>query len=229
MDTTEMYLKAIYELLEEGLPPLRAGVAQRLGHTWPTVAQTVDRMERAGLVTLCHDGHLDLTPAGSARATRVMRRHRLAERLLVDVIGLDWSLAHREACRWEHAISDRVEQRLATLLDCPQFDPYGNPIPGLSELGGASAPRFLDGVMPLTAVGRGWVAIVRIGEPLQTDVSLMTTLWGAGLFPGAAAHARPGASLVTMHASGADVVVDLPDEIARHLYVADRTAGATDV
>lgn len=105
IDTTEMYLKTIYELVEEGIPPLRARIAERLGHSGPTVSQTVARMERDGLVVLSGDRHLELTPQGMARATRVMRKHRLAERLLTDVIGLDWPHVHEEACRWEHVMS----------------------------------------------------------------------------------------------------------------------------
>src|SRR5450756_2123787 len=98
IDTTEMYLKTIYELVEEGITPLRARIAERLGHSGPTVSQTVARMERDGLVVVNGDRHLDLTPDGVAKATRVMRKHRLAGRLLTDVIGLEWSYVHEEAC-----------------------------------------------------------------------------------------------------------------------------------
>ncbi|HEY3438341.1 MAG TPA: metal-dependent transcriptional regulator, partial [Actinotalea sp.] len=150
IDTTEMYLRTIYELAEEGIVPLRARIAERLGHSGPTVSQTVARMERDGLVIVSGDRHLELTEAGDLKATRVMRKHRLAERLLTDVIGLDWSLVHEEACRWEHVMSDQVERRLVQLLHHPQQSPYGNPIPGLAELGEvAEAHGFLDGVVPL--------------------------------------------------------------------------------
>ena len=155
IDTTEMYLRTIYELDEEGIVPLRARIAERLGHSGPTVSQTVARMERDGLVVVSGDRHLELTAEGRARATRVMRKHRLAERLLTDVIGLEWSLVHDEACRWEHVMSERVEQRLVELLDHPDHSPYGNPIPGLDELGeGAAAEAFLDGVVAVTDAGR---------------------------------------------------------------------------
>ncbi|MDF2808805.1 MAG: dihydrofolate reductase, partial [Cellulosimicrobium sp.] len=102
IDTTEMYLKSIYELQEEGIPPLRARIAERLGHSGPTVSQTVARMERDGLVVVGGDRQLELTPLGQQTAVRVMRKHRLAERLLTDVIKLDWEQVHTEACRWEH-------------------------------------------------------------------------------------------------------------------------------
>ncbi len=130
-----MYLRTIYELGEEGVVPMRARIAERLHQSGPTVSQTVARMERDGLVLLAGDRHLELTPLGRARAVRVMRKHRLAERLLSDMIGLDWDLLHEEACRWEHVISEAVERRIVGMLSYPVDSPYGNPIPGLAELG----------------------------------------------------------------------------------------------
>ena len=141
IDTTEMYLRTIYELVEEGIVPLRARIAERLHQSGPTVSQTVARMERDGLLTVEGDRHLQLTEEGNSLAMRVMRKHRLAERLLTDVIGLDWELVHEEACRWEHVMSETVERRLLELLDHPTESPYGNPIPGLAELGEAELRR----------------------------------------------------------------------------------------
>ena len=135
IDTTEMYLRTIFELSEEGLVPLRARIAERLGQSGPTVSQTVARMERDGLLVVQPDRRLDLTERGLDLGTRVMRKHRLVERLLTDVIGLDWHLAHDEACRWEHVVSEDVERRLVAILPGVHVDPYGNPIPGLAELG----------------------------------------------------------------------------------------------
>src|SRR5688500_4870179 len=106
VDTTEMYLKTILELEEEGVPPLRARIAERLGQSGPTVSQTVARMERDGLLTVEGDRHLQLSDEGRQLATAVMRKHRLAECLLVDVIGLDYADVHEEACRWEHVMSE---------------------------------------------------------------------------------------------------------------------------
>ena len=113
-------------------------------------------MERDGLLTVEGDRHLELTDDGRRLATRVMRKHRLAERLLTDVIGLDWELVHEEACRWEHVISETVERRLVELLDHPTESPYGNPIPGLDELGEIElGEEFMTGVEPLSkAAGR---------------------------------------------------------------------------
>jgi DtxR family transcriptional regulator, Mn-dependent transcriptional regulator len=140
-DTTEMYLRTVLELEEEGLVPLRARIAGRLGHTVPTASQTVARMQRDGLLTVTVDRRIHLTPAGRSAATRVMRKHRLAECLLVDLIGLDWQLAHEEACRWEHVMSDAVERRVLNILGYPTQSPYGSPIPGLAELGEDSGQR----------------------------------------------------------------------------------------
>ena len=111
VDTTEMYLRTILELEEEGVPPLRARIAERLHQSGPTVSQTVARMERDGLLTVETDRHLQLTEDGRAHAVAVMRKHRLAELLLVNVIGMPYEEAHEEACRWEHVMSDAVEQR----------------------------------------------------------------------------------------------------------------------
>ena len=130
IDTTEMYLRTIFELEEEGITPLRARIAERLGQSGPTVSQTVARMERDGLLAVEGDRHLELSDDGRAMATRVMRKHRLAECLLVDVIGLQWEDVHAEACRWEHVMSETVERRILEILGHPTVSPYGNPIPG---------------------------------------------------------------------------------------------------
>ena len=136
VDTTEMYLRTILELEEESVPPLRARIAERLHQSGPTVSQTVARMERDGLLTIEDDRHLRLTDSGRAQAVSVMRKHRLAELLLVNVIGMPYEEAHEEACRWEHVMSDAVEKKVYDLLNRPTRSPYGNPIPGLDALGG---------------------------------------------------------------------------------------------
>ena len=135
VDTTEMYLRTIYELEEEGVTPLRARIAERLEQSGPTVSQTVARMERDGLVVVAPDRSLQMTDKGRRLATAVMRKHRLAELLLTDIIGLDIHRVHAEACRWEHVMSDEVEQCLVSKLDNIERSPFGNPIPGLSDLG----------------------------------------------------------------------------------------------
>jgi DtxR family Mn-dependent transcriptional regulator len=133
VDTTEMYLRTIYDLEEEGVVPLRARIAERLEQSGPTVSQTVARMERDGLLLVAGDRHLELTDKGRSLAIAVMRKHRLAERLLVDIIGMDWEDVHAEACRWEHVMSEEVERKLVEVLNHPTTSPYGNPIPALTS------------------------------------------------------------------------------------------------
>ena len=194
IDTTEMYLRTIFELEEEGITPLRARIAERLGHSGPTVSQTVARMERDGLVRVAGDRHLELSAQGRQLATRVMRKHRLAERLLADVIGLEWEYVHDEACRWEHVMSERVERKILALLESPEQSPYGNPIPGLDELGAdGETVDFLTGMttLPLVAgLEQSEVVVRRIGEPLQADHEALALLTAAGLLPGQLAQVR---------------------------------------
>ncbi|MGZ4596917.1 MAG: metal-dependent transcriptional regulator, partial [Actinomycetes bacterium] len=179
IDTTEMYLRTVFELEEEGVVPLRARIAERLGQSGPTVSQTVARMERDGLITVEGDRHLELTDHGRSLATRVMRKHRLAECLLVQVIGLDWELVHEEACRWEHVMSETVERRLLDVLGHPTTSPYGNPIPGLAELG-ETADSTVDahGTLPtldrVTLEATTRVVVRRLAEPVQSDTALMS-------------------------------------------------------
>src|SRR5690606_8294455 len=212
------------ELGEEGITPLRARIAERLGHSGPTVSQTIARMERDGLVIVTGDRHLELTDDGRSKATRVMRKHRLAERLLTDVIKLDWEQVHTEACRWEHVMSDLVERRLVTLLDHPHHDPYGNPIPGLAELGEQYRDvPFLEGVQALPAVLAGSatdddgtpLVLQRIAEPLQVDIDLLARLAEAGLVPGAQITARTAGDDFAVEIDGTGTVVDLPADLAR--------------
>jgi len=224
VDTTEMYLRTILDLEEERIVPLRARISERLGHSGPTVSQTVARMERDGLVVVEGDRHLELTPAGRSRAVHVMRKHRLAERLLADVIGLDWAYVHDEACRWEHVMSEKVERRLLEMLGHPTESPYGNPIPGLEELGDAAAPAFMDGVIrvvdrvagstePIRAVIR------RLGEPVQFEPELLEQLQNAGVVPGAEALISAAGSYILMQVDGFGEGLELPNEVAVHIFV----------
>jgi DtxR family Mn-dependent transcriptional regulator len=190
VDTTEMYLRTIYDLEEEGVVPLRARIAERLEQSGPTVSQTVSRMERDGLLHVAGDRHLELTDKGRGLAVAVMRKHRLAERLLVDVIGLPWEEVHAEACRWEHVMSEDVERRLVQVLDNPTSSPFGNPIPGLSELGLAGTAFGADdaNLVRLTELPSGMpVAVVvrQLTEHVQGDVELIGRLKDAGVVPNA--------------------------------------------
>ncbi len=224
VDTTEMYLRTILDLEEEGITPLRARISERLGHSGPTVAQTIGRMERDGLVRVEGDRHLELTPDGRSRALHVMRKHRLAERLLADVIGLDWAYVHDEACRWEHVMSEQVERRLLELLDHPTESPYGNPIPALDELGDVPAGRFLEGVVNIVDRVQGTDGVVsgtikRLGEPVQFEPELLSQLRAAGVVPGARASLSAAGSYVLVQVDGHGDGLELPSEVAAHVYV----------
>lgn len=222
IDTTEMYLRTIYELLEDGVPPLRARIADQLGHSGPTVSQTIARMERDGLVKVGEDRTLVFTDAGLDRATKVMRKHRLAERLLTDVIGLDLPHVHEEACRWEHVMSERVERRLVTMLGRPETSPYGNAIPGLEEFEGASttpssAPLDLLNVAEAAARGIKTATLVRIGENPQALAGFLQDASEIGLLPGISVGLESREDEVEVTTASGSVIVS--GDVARHLFV----------
>ena len=223
IDTTEMYLRTIYELEEEGIVPLRARIAERLGHSGPTVSQTVARMERDGLLGLADDRHLELSVQGRQIAVRVMRKHRLAERLLVDVLGLEWEYVHEEACRWEHVISERVERKILALLGEHRESPYGNPIPGLDELGEPLNEDFARGVInlvELVAEGPSIAMVRRIGEPAQVDPEALNLLTRAGMMPGRRVRVRREGDWIVVVREGAEETtgVSLPEDVALHVF-----------
>jgi DtxR family Mn-dependent transcriptional regulator len=229
IDTTEMYLRTVLELEEEGIVPLRARISERLGHSGPTVSQTVGRMERDGLVIVSDDRSLELTGAGRQKAVDVMRKHRLAERLLSDVIGLDWAFVHEEACRWEHVMSEQVERRLVELLGHPTESPYGNPIPGLDQLGDVPAKKFDQGVVGLVRhlneVGGPVSGTVRrLAEPAQVDPELLQQLKGAGVMPGRRGAFRYSEGYVLVEMDGSDEALELPVEVAAHIFLVDDRA-----
>ena len=226
IDTTEMYLRTILELEEEAIVPLRARISERLGHSGPTVSQTVGRMERDGLVVVSDDRTLELTDSGRQKAVDVMRKHRLAERLLSDVIGLDWAYVHEEACRWEHVMSEQVERRLVELLGHPTESPYGNPIPGLAQLGDVPAKNFEQGVVGLVrrlneAGGPITGTVRRLAEPVQVDPELLQQLKGAGVMPGASGDYRYSEGYVLAQMDGNDEGLELPVEVASHIFLVD--------
>jgi len=223
IDTTEMYLRTVYELEEEGIVPLRARIAERLRQSGPTVSQTVARMERDGLLTVQGDRHLELTGTGRSQAIAVMRKHRLAECLLIDVIGLDWEDVHIEACRWEHVMSEAVERRLVELLDHPTHCPHGNPIPGLADLGAPEPPAEPSSLVTLQqAVEGGATAVVvrRISELLQPDVDVMHRLKLAGIRPGQRLELSGAPDGVRIHAGAGRDGAELDRHVAAHVYVA---------
>ena len=209
IDSTEMYLRIVLELEEEGVPALRARVAERLHLSAPSVSEGVSRLEEQGLLVLTEDRTVALTARGREWASSVMRKHRLAERLLADVIGLDPAHIHEEACRWEHVISDRVEARIAELLGHPTTSPYGNPIPGAAVKGPSA--------VPLDTLEGGSTTVHSLSEQLQGDSDLIATLFAAGVRAGQPVGvSRDGESFVLTGGTG-EVV--LSGEQARLVFV----------
>ena len=177
-DATEEYLEAILEIEEEGTVPIRARLVERLGLSAPAVSETVNRLVEHGYAELLDDRTLRLTPKGREVAISIVRRHRLAERLLVDVIGLEWEKVHREADRWEHAISADVEAKLVLLLGDPATCPHGNPIPGSTHKVEAGTSTLLSQSAP------GPVVVRRISEKIEIDQGALVFLAEAKLIPG---------------------------------------------
>jgi DtxR family Mn-dependent transcriptional regulator len=219
-----MYLRTIYDLEEEGVVPLRARIAERLEQSGPTVSQTVSRMERDGLLTVAGDRHLELTEKGRRLAIAVMRKHRLAERLLVDIIGLPWEEVHAEACRWEHVMSEDVERRLVQVLERPTVSPFGNPIPGLGLLGLPEQDHEADGtdLVRLTELPAGdSVAVVvrQLTEHVQGDVALIGRLKEAGVVPNARVLVQTGPHGDVTIVVGGHENVELPHDMAHAVKV----------
>ena len=171
----EEYCETIFELHEDDVDVIQARIAERLGVSRPAVSEMIRKMEAEGLVTL--DGGVRLTGSGSRLAEQVVRRHRLAERLLTDILGLSWAEAHQEAGKWEHVISDSVEAALVRLLEDPTTCPHGNPIPG----SGYEAPDTVT----LAQLGVGSAFTVsRIPEELEFTPGLLDFLEDAAIQPG---------------------------------------------
>jgi DtxR family Mn-dependent transcriptional regulator len=214
-DTTEEYLETILSLEEEGVVPMRARLVERLGLSAAAVSETVGRLVEGGWVELAGDRRLSLTTKGRGLATTIVRRHRLAERLLVDVIGLEWEKVHAEAARWEHAISADVEEKLVLLLGDPATCPHGNPIPGSLH----SVPERPTVALADAPVGP--VTIARVSERLEMSDDALVLIAGAHLLPGC------GATIVDLNADGVTVKTDtgehrVPKRVAESLYVLAR-------
>lgn len=211
IDSTEMYLRTVLELEEEGIPALRARLAERLALSAPSVSEGVSRLESDGLVRLQEDRTVALTDEGRDIATHVMRKHRLAERLLVDVLGVEPEHVHEEACRWEHVISDRVEAKLVEFLGNPTTSPYGNPIPG------SEADPYERLTLAEATAAR--VRLERISERLQANHAVMHALDELGVHAGDEVEVERAGGQIRLTSSGTTAVVD--DDSARLLYVSE--------
>ncbi len=175
----EEYLETIHDLAEAGTPVIQARIAERLGKAAPSVSEMLDRLQADGYVE--RDGRrLELTGKGRTIAEGVVRKHRLAERLLVDVIGLEWHKAHLEAGRWEHVISDEVETRLVELLGNPSTCPHGNPIPGAAPRAGEIPAQTCLLESPIGEV----IRLERITEEVELDTDSLAYLYEHHFIPG---------------------------------------------
>ncbi|MGH9292287.1 MAG: metal-dependent transcriptional regulator [Acidimicrobiales bacterium] len=210
----EEYLESIHALEEEGVSVIQARLSERLGHSAQSVSEMVHRLESEGYLERAGRGVVKLTPAGRRRAESVVRKHRLAERFLVEIVGLEWHKAHLEAGRWEHVISDDVEARFVDLLGNPSTCPHGNPIPG--------APPVTDVQQPLADAEQGArVTLARITEQVEIDLGALEYLSDHGLLPGTGATVRTrapdGTLILELDRDGSSVA--LGPAISRQLYV----------
>lgn len=202
--TEEEYLQTFLELEEDGVPPIRARLADRLHITPAAVSEGIHRLIDRGLATE-ENRLLILTPAGEEAGRAVVRRHRLAECFLVDILDLPWANAHREASRWEHVLSQDVERRIVEMLGDPPVCPHGNPIPGSRRTPPEGPSLILADCKP------GTVRLVRISEQAQADDAAISFLAAADLLPGTVVEVLPnpldGATGTPVRTSrGVDVV-----------------------
>jgi DtxR family Mn-dependent transcriptional regulator len=208
------YLEALYEMDEESIPTQQARLAEWLAITPASVSEAVKRLSLRGLVTTGDDRLIRFTPEGERLARALVRRHRLAERFLVEVIGLPWHLAHEEATEWGRVISDRVEDRLVEILDDPPTCVHGNPIPGTRHAVDQSDLRPLDRI---PAGGR--VRLERLTEDLELDLDVMRFFERSGLMPGATIAVRSVAPDGTMTLDVGGDKVGLGSHLADNLWV----------
>jgi DtxR family transcriptional regulator, Mn-dependent transcriptional regulator len=210
----EEYLETIHALQEAGTPVIQARIAERLGRSAPSVSEMLDRLSDEGYVR--REGRVvELTTPGATLAAQVVRRHRLAERLLVDIIGLPWHKAHLEAGVWEHVISDDVEARLVAILDNPSTCPHGNPIPG------SASPPSRASQRPLADMEAGTtVRLERIAEDVETDMGSLLYLDEHGFIPGATAVVSSRAPDGTLVLEVGESTVAFGSELSRRLFVA---------
>ena len=209
------YLVQLYILLREGKPVVGARLAERMGVSPPAVTQALRRMARAGLVTVERRHGAQLTPEGRQMAEATLRRHYLVERLLVDVLGLNWAEVHQEADRIEHALSPELEQHLFQRLGRPTTCPHGNPFPGAPEEKRLIHARALTEAQPGEEV-----TLLRVTEEAEQDAELMRFMLDHRLFPGTrVAILEPNASSDTLTLRVSEVQVQIPVTYARKLRI----------
>lgn len=215
--TVEDYLLLIYSMHREGEEVIAARLKERKGVSAPTAWATLRRMERDGLIELGKGHKIELTPAGLMQAESIMRRHMLAERLLTDILQLDWADVHEEAHRMEHAISPVIERQILVLLNNPTTCPHGNPIPGANHEPAAS-------IQALRHVAEGQTVVINnIAEHAEEDAELMHYLERSGLTPGARLHIDEVAN------ANGTITVSVLNEAGRQVVVGLTTADLVQV
>jgi DtxR family Mn-dependent transcriptional regulator len=191
----EEYCECIFELHEDDLDVIQARIAERLQVSRASVSQMIEKMSKAGLV-IAESSRITLTVEGQNLAQQVVRRHRLAERFLTDILGLSWADAHQEAGKWEHVISDDVEVAMNRVLGAPTTCPHGNPIPGSSYIA--------TDAVPLSQLASGTkFTVSRIPEELEFTPGLLDFLQQSSILPG-----RHGEIRETNHDGTMSVVID---------------------
>jgi DtxR family Mn-dependent transcriptional regulator len=215
------YLAAVYDLAGSGKPVIGARLAKHMGISAPAVTEAIHRMARGGYVKIGRSKRLTLTPKGQQIAEVMARRHRLLERWLTDTLGLNWTDAHEEAHRLEHALSPRVEDRLAELLGMPSTCPHGNPIPGM-----AKPPRVEP--FPLAQAKEGTTVVVeRITEEAEADKKLLEHLWKNDVRPGRwlkITEVAPWAGTITAASDGQSIALGLPAAAKIWVYLPSSAA-----
>jgi DtxR family Mn-dependent transcriptional regulator len=192
----EEYLQAIYTLADEGASVIGARLAAFLAISAAAVSEMIHRLEREGLVRLDPRKEVHLTAAGERLATSIVRRHRLAERMLVDLLGYEWWKTHEEAERIEHAMSPEMEERLVRVLGDPQTCPHGNPMPGSER-----RPS-----KPLEQIARGDTATIeRIPDQFEHEPGFLQYLDSQGL--------RPGVGVRVIESSAAALKVEVDGKV----------------
>lgn len=197
----EEYCECIYELAEDNLEVIQARIAERLKVSRPSVSEMIKRLTEEGLCQVA-GGNITLTAKGEELAQRVVRRHRIAERFMTDILGLSWALAHREAGRWEHVMSDEVEEAMSRKLGNPTTCPHGNPIPG----SGYTAPDAV--ALASVTVGQSFT-VSRIPEELEFSPGMLEFLEKTNLMPGMSGQVRTADdNAMTVVMDGNDIVVE---------------------
>jgi DtxR family Mn-dependent transcriptional regulator len=198
----EEYCECIFELREDNLEVIQARIADRLRVSRPSVSEMIKRLTEERLIRVT-DGHITLTDSGEELAQRVVRRHRIAERFMTDILGLSWALAHREAGRWEHVMSDAVEEAMRQKLGNPTTCPHGNPIPG----SGYAAPPAVS----LSKLNTGQsFTVSRIPEELEFSPGMLEFLENTNLMPGMSGQVSTTNDKgdMTLSVEGHDIVVE---------------------